>query len=117
MCSGGRPAAGGGGEEKKAAKSRRPRAGKEPMSNKFWRGVSETVFWWRRLDGQQEKSRYMGLYTRLLGYARPYLFPDLALAVLAMLVLSAANGAIPYLIKETINSLSLLKASNPLTVQ
>jgi ATP-binding cassette, subfamily B, bacterial MsbA len=87
------------------------------MSNKFWRGISETVFWWRPLDGQQEKSRYMGLYTRLLGYARPYLFPDLALAVLAMLVLSAANGAIPYLIKETINSLSLLKASNPLTVQ
>jgi len=87
------------------------------MSTKFWRGISETVLWWRPLERPQEKSEYLALYKRLLGYARPYLFPDLTLAVLAMLVLSAANGAIPYLIKETINSLSTLKATDPLTVQ
>ena len=86
------------------------------MSNKFWRGISETLLWWRLSKDQEEKSQYMALYKRLLGYARPYLFPDLTLAVLAMLVLSAANGAIPYLIKETINSLSALKATDPLTV-
>jgi subfamily B ATP-binding cassette protein MsbA len=39
-------------------------------------------------------------------------FPDLTLSVVAMLVLSAANGAIPYLLKETINSLSMIKANN-----
>jgi ATP-binding cassette, subfamily B, bacterial MsbA len=87
------------------------------MSTKFWRGISETLLWWRPTEGQQEKGRYWRLYKRLLGYARPYIFPDLALSVLAMLVLSGANGAIPYLIKETINSLSQLKATNPLTVR
>ena len=92
-------------------------ARKEPMSNKFWRGISENLLWWRTAEDQQEKSQYMAIYKRLLGYARPYIFPDLALAVLAMLVLSAANGAIPYLIKETINLLSKLKASDPMTVQ
>src|SRR5260221_5402154 len=46
-------------------------------------------------------------------FAPPYVLPDLALSVLAMLVLSAANGAIPYLLKETINSLSMIKANNP----
>ena len=83
------------------------------MSNKFWHGLSETLLWWRPAKEGEEKSRYMAIYTRLLGYARPYVFPDLALSVLAMLVLSAANGAIPYLLKETINSLSMIKADNP----
>src|SRR5277367_44107 len=88
------------------------------MSTKFWRGINETLLWWRRSpEEQQEKSRYWTLYKRLLGYARPYIFPDLALAVFAMLLLSAANGAIPYLIKETINSLSMIKATNPLTIE
>jgi subfamily B ATP-binding cassette protein MsbA len=75
--------------------------------------LSETLLWWRPAKEGEEKSRYMAIYTRLLGYARPYVFPDLALSVLAMLVLSAANGAIPYLLKETINSLSMIKANNP----
>jgi subfamily B ATP-binding cassette protein MsbA len=83
------------------------------MSNKFWHGLSETLLWWRPAKEGEEKSRYMAIYTRLLRYARPYVFPDLALSVLAMLVLSAANGAIPYLLKETINSLSMIKANNP----
>ncbi|HVB82620.1 MAG TPA: ABC transporter transmembrane domain-containing protein [Candidatus Binataceae bacterium] len=87
------------------------------MSNKFWRGINENLFWWRSGEDQEEKGRYLALYKRLLGYARPYLFPDLTLAVLAMLVLSSANGAIPYLIKETINSLSALKATDPHTVR
>lgn len=56
----------------------------------------------------------MALYKRLLGYARPYLFPDLALAVIAMFALSAANGFIPYLIKQTINALSMLKSNDAL---
>src|SRR6185437_10227934 len=59
-------------------------------------------------------SQYMALYKRLLGYARPYLFPDLALAVIAMFALSAANGFIPYLIKQTINALSMLKSNDAL---
>ena len=90
---------------------------KEPMSTKFWNAVNETLVWWRPAEDQQEKSRYWALYKRLLGYARPYIFPDLVMAVLAMLVLSAANGAIPYLVKETINSLSALKSMSPHTLQ
>ena len=86
------------------------------MSNKIWRGMRDTLLWWRPAEDGREKSRYMAIYKRLLGYARPYIFPDLALSVAAMLLLSAANGAIPYLIKETINSLSTLKAGNPLTL-
>jgi len=87
------------------------------MSNKFWRGISEILLLGGSAEGQQEKSRYWTLYKRLLGYARPYIFPDLALSVLAMLVLSAANGAIPYLIKQTIDLLPKLKASDAMTVQ
>ena len=92
-------------------------ARKEPMSNKFWRGISEILLLGGSAESQQEKSRYWTLYKRLLGYARPYIFPDLALSVLAMLVLSAANGAIPYLIKQTIDLLPKLKASDAMTVQ
>jgi ABC-type multidrug transport system fused ATPase/permease subunit len=91
-------------------------ARKEPMSNKFWRGISEILLLGGSAEGQQEKSRYWALYKRLLGYARPYIFPDLALSVLAMLVLSGANGAIPYLIKETIDLLPKVKASDAITV-
>jgi subfamily B ATP-binding cassette protein MsbA len=91
-------------------------ARKEPMSNKFWRGISEILLLGGSAEGQQEKSRYWALYKRLLGYARPYVFPDLALSVLAMLVLSGANGAIPYLIKETIDLLPKVKASDAITV-
>ena len=37
------------------------------MSTKFWRGVSETLTWWRPAEEQPEKARYWGLYKRLLG--------------------------------------------------
>ncbi len=46
------------------------------------------------------------LQRRLLGYLRPYVFPQLVLLVAAMLVLSATNGAIPLLVRPFINQLS-----------
>jgi len=49
-------------------------------------------------------------YRRLLGYLRPYLFPYVALAVVVMLVLSATNGAIPFIAKGFINQLTSLKS-------
>ena len=81
------------------------------MSNKFHDWLSELLLWWRAPQNEQEKGHYMALYKRLLGYARPYIFPDLTLAVAAMLALSSANGAIPYLIKETIDLLPKLQAN------
>ncbi|HLK85104.1 MAG TPA: ABC transporter transmembrane domain-containing protein [Candidatus Binataceae bacterium] len=81
------------------------------MSNKFRDWLSEFLLWWRAPQNEQEKGHYMALYRRLLGYARPYIFPDLTLAVAAMLALSSANGAIPYLIKETIDLLPKLQAN------
>ncbi|MGD0076829.1 MAG: ABC transporter transmembrane domain-containing protein [Candidatus Binataceae bacterium] len=48
-------------------------------------------------------------YRRLLGYLRPYLFPYVALAVAAMLVLSATNGAVPFLAKVLIDKFTSLK--------
>lgn len=85
------------------------------MSTKLWRTMSETVLWWRPVAGEQDTSRYMNTYLRLLRYARPYLFPDLVMALAAMLALGAANGAIPYLIKETINALTGLKGTAALS--
>jgi subfamily B ATP-binding cassette protein MsbA len=46
------------------------------------------------------------LQRRLLGYLRPYLFPDLACLIVSMLVLSATNGAIPLMVRPFINQLS-----------
>jgi len=46
------------------------------------------------------------LQWRILGYLRRYLFPHIALLAAAMLVLSATNGAIPFLAKGFINQLS-----------
>jgi subfamily B ATP-binding cassette protein MsbA len=86
------------------------------MSTKIWGAISDHLLWWRSAEKEQENSQYMALYRRLLGYARPYIFPDLTLAVLAMFALSAANGFIPYLIKETINSLSMLKSNDALAI-
>lgn len=51
-------------------------------------------------------------YKRLMGYLRPYVFPHLALAVVAMLVLSATNGAIPFMAKRFIDQLTTLKNVN-----
>lgn len=40
------------------------------------------------------------LYRRLLGYARPYWWPHFALAFLCMLLFSATNGVMPFLIRH-----------------
>jgi subfamily B ATP-binding cassette protein MsbA len=45
-------------------------------------------------------------YRRLLGYLRRYLFPQITLAVASLLVLSATNGAIPFVAKGFLNQLS-----------
>jgi subfamily B ATP-binding cassette protein MsbA len=50
------------------------------------------------------------VYLRLVRYVRRYLFPYIALAVVAMLLLSAANGAIPFLARNYINQISSIKS-------
>jgi subfamily B ATP-binding cassette protein MsbA len=86
------------------------------MSTKIWGVIGDHLFWWRSAGKEQDNSEYLALYKRLLGYARPYIFPDLTLAVIAMFALSAANGFIPYLIKQTINALSMLKSNDALAI-
>ncbi len=49
------------------------------------------------------------IYIRLLKYLRRYLFPYVALAVFSMLVLSATQGAIPFLAKELVNQIATVK--------
>ena len=39
------------------------------------------------------------LYRRMLVYLRPYIWPHFALAVVCMLLFSATNGAMPFLIR------------------
>jgi ATP-binding cassette, subfamily B, bacterial MsbA len=78
------------------------------MSTKFWRTVNETLLWWRPTDGYVDTSRYLDLYKRVLRYVRPYLFPQLAIAVGAMLVNGAVNGAIPLLIKQIIDAIAAI---------
>jgi ATP-binding cassette, subfamily B, bacterial MsbA len=78
------------------------------MMAKFWRSVSETLFWWRPTAGESDIGQYLDLYKRVLGYVRPYLFPQLALAVGAMLLNGSVNGAIPLLIKKIINTIAAL---------
>jgi subfamily B ATP-binding cassette protein MsbA len=45
-------------------------------------------------------------YLRLLKYLRRYMFPYVALAVASMLLLSATQGAIPFLAKDLVNQIS-----------
>jgi ATP-binding cassette, subfamily B, bacterial MsbA len=49
------------------------------------------------------------LQRRILAYPRRYFFPFIALLSVAMLALSATNGAIPFLAKNFINQLSKFK--------
>jgi len=53
-------------------------------------------------------------YVRLLRYLRRYLFPYVALAVVSMLVLSATQGAIPFLAKDLVNQLSTVRSPTAL---
>ncbi|MBV8450790.1 MAG: ATP-binding cassette domain-containing protein, partial [Deltaproteobacteria bacterium] len=75
------------------------------MMSKFRRSVRETFFWWRLTDSESDTGQYLDLYKRVLRYVRPYLFPQLALAVGAMLLNGSVNGMIPLLIKTIINTL------------
>jgi subfamily B ATP-binding cassette protein MsbA len=75
---------------------------------KLWRSVSETLFWWRPTDGESETGQYFELYKRVLGYVRPYFFPQLALAVGAMVLNGSVNGMIPLLIKRIINTIAAI---------
>jgi subfamily B ATP-binding cassette protein MsbA len=54
-------------------------------------------------------NKFGPVYLRLIRYVQRYLFPYIALAVAAMLVLSAANGAIPFLARSYINQISAIK--------
>jgi ATP-binding cassette, subfamily B, bacterial MsbA len=49
------------------------------------------------------------LYRRLLGYVRRYFFPQVVVLIAMMLVLSATNGAIPFIARRFINQLSQFK--------
>jgi subfamily B ATP-binding cassette protein MsbA len=46
------------------------------------------------------------LYRRALKYLRPYAFPYVVMLVVTMLVLSATNGAIPFIVKRFINEIA-----------
>jgi subfamily B ATP-binding cassette protein MsbA len=48
-------------------------------------------------------------YIRLLKYLRRYLFPYVLLAVVSMLLLSATQGAIPFLAKRLVNEISTVR--------
>jgi ATP-binding cassette, subfamily B, bacterial MsbA len=53
------------------------------------------------------------LYRRLLRYLRRYIFPFLLLMGLSMLVLSASNGIVPFLVRQFINDLQHAIAELP----
>jgi subfamily B ATP-binding cassette protein MsbA len=61
-------------------------------------------------------NKFGPVYLRLVRYIRRYLFPYIALAVVAMLVLSAANGAIPFLARSYINQISAIKSLSAVRV-
>src|SRR5262245_26025710 len=47
----------------------------------------------------------MPLYRRLLVFLRPYLWPHFALAVVCMLLFSATNGVMPFLIQHVFDDI------------
>src|SRR5208337_1669945 len=60
--------------------------------------------------GDDRVTRFLSpTYMRLLGYMRRYLFPYVVLAVLSMLVLSATQGAIPFLAKGFVNQIASVR--------
>jgi ATP-binding cassette, subfamily B, bacterial MsbA len=78
---------------------------------KLSHSIAETLFWWRRTDSASATGQYLELYKRLLRYVRPYLFPQLTLAVGAMLLNGAVNGTIPLLIKKIINTIAAIPSA------
>ncbi len=75
------------------------------MSTKFWRSVGELLLLHSAADDEEGK-RYLDTYWRVLRYARPYVFPDMLLAIGALLGLGAVNAAILPLIKQFIDRVS-----------
>jgi subfamily B ATP-binding cassette protein MsbA len=78
---------------------------------KLSRSIRETLFWWRPIDGDSDVGHYFELFKRLLGYVKPYLFPQLVFAVGAMLLNGSVNGMIPLLIKRIINTIASIPTS------
>jgi hypothetical protein len=81
------------------------------MTKKLWRAAKKTLFWWWATDGETDTREYLELYKRVLRYIRPYIFPQLALAVCAMLLNGSVNGMIPLLIKRIINTIAAIPSA------
>jgi subfamily B ATP-binding cassette protein MsbA len=78
---------------------------------KLARSLSETLFWWRPTEKESDSGQYLELYKRVMRYVRPYLFPQLALAIGAMLLNGSVNGMIPLLIKRIINTIAAIPST------
>ncbi|HWP56341.1 MAG TPA: ABC transporter ATP-binding protein [Candidatus Acidoferrales bacterium] len=57
----------------------------------------------------ETKKRALDQYWRLLHYARPYLWPHTVLAIVCMLVFSATSGAVPFIVRTTIDDVFVRK--------
>lgn len=82
------------------------------MTDRLWRSIRETWFWWRPNAAETDQTRYFALYLRVMHYARRYVFPQIVVAVAAMLALSGANSVMPLLIKKLIDSVATLKVAH-----
>ena len=49
------------------------------------------------------------IYRRLLGYLRPYVWPRFAIALVCMLVFSASNGVMPFLVRSVFDDIFAAK--------
>ena len=59
-------------------------------------GLSAAALFARRREGMESQ----GVYRRLLGYMRPYVWPRFVAAVACMLVFSSTNGILPFLVER-----------------
>jgi subfamily B ATP-binding cassette protein MsbA len=78
---------------------------KSAIRTKFWRRVAEFLLL-RSAPDDENSQRYLDTYWRVMRYARPYFFPDMAVAIGAMLGLGTVNAAILPLIKKFIDYVS-----------
>ncbi|HVA68508.1 MAG TPA: ABC transporter transmembrane domain-containing protein [Candidatus Binataceae bacterium] len=79
------------------------------MSRVGWSNLKDTILRRRSPKAAPPEKKYFALYVRLLKYGRPYLFPEVTIAAVSMLLLSASNGTIPFLIQRFINHLASMK--------
>ena len=47
----------------------------------------------------------MSIYRRLFPFLRPYLFPHFVTAIVCMLLFSATNGALPFLVERVFDDI------------